>query len=85
MTQYEQGGAPQAEMVPRENSESQIKQALDQALRREEALKRQVEELERENAQLRGEEPPPKRSRVSENNANEYPEPPSTFTNGIQP
>ena len=82
VNQYEQGGAPQAEMVP-QASESQLKQALDQALRREEALKRQVEDLERENAELRGEQPPLKRTRLSDNTANNYPEPPGTFTNGL--
>ena len=82
VNQYEQGGAPQAEMVP-QPPESQLKQALDQALRREEALKRQVEDLERENAELRGEQPPLKRTRLSDNTANNYPEPPGTFTNGL--
>lgn len=82
VNQYEQGGAPQAEMVP-QASENQLKQALDQALRREEALKRQVEDLERENAELRGEQPPLKRTRLSDNTANNYPEPPGTFTNGL--
>ena len=82
VTQYEQGGAPQAEMIPR-SSEGQLKQHLQQALQREEALKRQVEELEREVAELRGEQPPMKRTRLDD--APEYPEPPSTFTNGLHP
>ena len=80
VTQYEQGGAPQAEIIPRD-SVSQLKQHLEQALRREEALKRQVEDLEREVAQLRGEQPPLKRSRLSE--SLEYPEPPQGFANGL--
>ena len=79
VNQYEQGGAPQAEMVPRD-SESQLRQSLDQALRREQDLKRQVDELEREVAELRGDQPPAKRSRVSEN---EYPEPPQDFNNEL--
>ena len=80
VNQYEQGGAPQAEMVPRD-SESQLRQSLDQALRREDDLKRQVEELEREVADLRGEQPPAKRSRISD--SSEYPEPPQAPTNGL--
>ncbi|KAK3176518.1 hypothetical protein OEA41_007841 [Lepraria neglecta] len=80
VTQYEQGGAPQAEMIPRD-SESQLKQHLEQALRSEEALKRQVEDLEREVAELRGEQPPLKRSRLSD--GPKYPEPPQGFANGL--
>ena len=80
VNQYEQGGAPQAEMIPRD-SESQLRQSLDQVLRREEDLKRRVEELERELAELREEQPPAKkRSRISDS---EYPEPPQAFTNGL--
>ena len=79
VNQYEQGGAPQAEMVPRD-SESQLRQSLDLALRREQDLKRQVDELEREVAELRGEQPPAKRSRILDS---EYPEPPQTFTDGL--
>lgn len=79
VNQYEQGGAPQAEMIPRD-SESQLRHSLDEALRREEALKRQVDELEREVEELRGEQPPAKRSRISNS---EYPEPPEAFTNGL--
>lgn len=79
VNQYEQGGAPQAEMIPRD-SESRLRQSLDQALRREEDLKRQVDELEREVAELRGEHPPAKRSRITD--SSEYPEPPQAFTNG---
>ena len=48
VNQYEQGGAPQAEMVP-QPPESQLKQIIDQVLRREEALKRQVEDKRYEN------------------------------------
>ena len=79
VNQYEQGGAPQAEMIPRD-SESQLRQSLDEALRREEDLKRQLDELEHELAELRG-EPPAKRSRIS--TSTEYPEPPQAFTNGL--
>ena len=79
VNQYEQGGAPQAEMVPRD-SEGQLRQSLEQALRREQDLKRQIDELEREVAELRDEQPPAKRSRVSDS---EYPEPPQAFTNGL--
>lgn len=80
VNQYEQGGAPQAEMIPRD-SESQLRHSLDQALRREEDLKRQVDDLEREVAELRGEQPPAKRSRISD--SSEYPEPPQAFPNGL--
>ena len=80
VNQYEQSGAPQAEMVPKD-SESQLRQTLDQALRREEDLKRQVDELEREVAELRGEQPPAKRNRTSK--SSEYPEPPQALTNGL--
>ena len=79
VNQYEQGSAPQAEMIPRD-SESQLRQSLDQALRREESLKRQVDELEREVAELRGEQLA-KRRRISE--PSEYPEPPQVYTNGL--
>ena len=79
VNQYEQGSAPHAEMVPRD-SESQLRQFLDQALQREEKLKRQVDELEREVAELRGEQPA-KRRRISE--SSEYPEPPQVYTNGL--
>ncbi|KAM0795774.1 hypothetical protein BDR22DRAFT_813009 [Usnea florida] len=79
VNQYEQGGAPQAEMVPKDSA-SELRQSLNQALRREEDLKRQVDELEREVAELRGEHPPAKRSRVSNS---EYPEPPQIFNDGL--
>ena len=79
VNQYEQGGAPQAEMVPKDSA-SELRQSLNQAMRREEDLKRQVDELEREVAELRGEQPPAKRSRVSNP---EYPEPPQIFTDGL--
>ena len=81
VNQYEQGGAPQAEMVPKDST-SELRQSLNQAMRREEDLKRQVDELEREVAELRGEQPPAKRSRVSNS---EYPEPPQIFTDGLHP
>lgn len=81
VTQYEQGNAPQAEMIPRD-SESQLRQLLEQSQRREEGLKRQVEDLEREVADLRADQPAAKRARLSE--ASEYPEPPDAFTsNGL--
>ena len=80
VNQYEQGGASQAEMVPRD-SESDLRKSLDQALRREGNLKRQVDELEREVAELRGEQPPAKRNRISD--SSEYPDPPQTSTNGL--
>lgn len=74
VNQYEQGGAPQAEMVPRD-TESQLRQSLDQALHREAELKHHVEELEREIAELRGEQPPAaKKARLD---SSEYPEPPT--------
>ena len=81
VNQYEQGGPPQAEMIPARDSESQLRRSLDQALRREDDLKRQIDELEREVAELRGEQPPAKRSRISD--SSEYPEPPQGFTNGL--
>ena len=77
VNQHEQGGAPKAEMMPRD-SESQLRQLLEQSQRRERDLKQKVEELEHEIADLRGEQPPSKRSRMS--NEPEYPEPP----NGLQ-
>lgn len=80
VTQYEQHNAPQAEMIPR-NSEGQLRQSLDQALQREENLKRQVGDLEREVTDLRGEQPPLKRTRLSD--GPEYPEPPQAFPNGL--
>ena len=80
VNQYEQGGAPQAEMIPKDSG-SQLRQSLEQALRREEDLKRHIDELEREVAELRGEQPPAKRSRISD--SSEYPEPPQAPTNGV--
>lgn len=80
VNQYEQGAAPQADMVPRD-SEAHLRQLLEQSQRREQDLKHQMEDLERENADLRGEQPPSKRARLS--NGLEYPEPPQTFTNGL--
>lgn len=80
VNQYQQGGnAPQAEMISR-NSEDELRQLLQKSQQREEALKHQVEELEQEIADLRSEQPPAKRSRVS---SLEYPEPPQTFNNGL--
>ena len=79
--QYQQGGAPQAEMVP-QDSEANLRQMLEQAQSREEALKHKVEELEHEVADLRGEQPPLKKARTSE--PPQYPEPPQALTNGLQ-
>lgn len=82
VTQYEQGGAaPQAEMVPRESEAQQLRQLLEQSQRREQELKQKVEELEHEVADLREEQPPAKRTHLSERP--EYPEPPQVFTNGL--
>ena len=80
VNQYQQGGAPQAEMVPRD-SDSNLREQLESSQRREEDLKHKVEELEQEIAELRGEQPPAKKSRLSDDP--EYPEPPETFTNGL--
>lgn len=81
VTQYEQGGAPKAEMVPRD-SDAQLRQLLEQSQRREQEWKHKVEKLEHEVADLRGEQPPSKRARLS--NGSEYPEPPQIpFTNGL--
>ena len=81
VTQYEQGGAaPQAEMIPRD-SEAHLRQLLEQSQRRERDLKQKVEELEHEVADLRGDQPPSKKSRLSP--GPEYPEPPQTFSNGL--
>jgi len=83
VTQYEQGGAPQAEMVPR-NSDSQLRRLLEQSQRCEQELKHKIEELEHEIAELRGEQPPPKRARLS--NEPQYPEPHQIpFSNGLHP
>lgn len=82
VNQYEQGSAPQAEMVPRDSGAAQLRQLLEQAERRERELKNKVEELEHEIADLREEQPPSKRSRLSDDP--EYPEPPQVFTNGLQ-
>ena len=80
VNQYEQGGAPQAEMVPRE-PDVNLRQLLEESQGREKDLKRKVEELEHEIADLRGEQPPAKRTRLSE--GPEYPEPPQDFSNGL--
>jgi len=80
--QYEQGVAPQAEMLPRD-SETQLRHWLQQSQKREKALESRVEELEREVAELRGEQPPSKRTRVEAVEESEYPEPPQNFTNGL--
>lgn len=76
--QYQQGQqppAPQAEMIPQDSSEASLRQLLQQSQQREEGLNRRLEELERELAEARGEEPPPKRARTSADGS-EYPDPP---------
>jgi len=82
LRQYEQRGAPapQAEMVP-QDLDAQLQTLLEQTERRERDLKQKVEELEHEIAELRGEQRPPKRTRLSD--GPEYPEPPQAFTNGL--
>lgn len=60
------------------DSENQLHQLLEQSQARENELKRQVEELDREVADLRGPEPRAKRQRVSDDS--EYPDPPLPFS-----
>lgn len=60
------------------DSENRFHQLLEQSQARENELKRQMEELEREVADLRGSEPRAKRQRVSD--GSEYPDPPLPFT-----
>ncbi len=69
-------------MLPRD-SETQLRHWLQQSQKREKALESRVEELEREVAELRGEQPPSKRTRVEAVEESEYPEPPQNFTNGL--
>ena len=80
VTQYEKhnipSNAPQADMIPRD-AESQLRRSLEDALHREESLKRRVDELEHELADLRDEQPSSKRMRLPE--GPEYPEPPHHF------
>ncbi|KAI4257720.1 MAG: hypothetical protein LQ352_001560 [Teloschistes flavicans] len=54
-------------------SEQQLRQVLEKVQQEKDELKRRVEELEQEVADLRGEEPAPKRRRTS--NDPEYPDP----------
>ena len=58
--------------------ENQLRQALDQSQHREHDLKRRLDELEREVAELRDDPPHAKRPRTSE--ASEYPDPPQPMT-----
>lgn len=76
---YQQGQppAPQAEMVSQE-PEATLRQLLEASQQREASMQRRIEDLEREVAELREEQPPTKRIRRS--SESEYPEPP---TNGI--
>ena len=81
--QDQQPPAPQAEMIPQDSSdEASLRQLLQQSQQREEDLNRRLEELERELAEARGEEPPAaKRARTSaEEGGSEYPDPPSSIT-----
>lgn len=84
VSQYPQGqtAAPPAEMIPRD-SESELRAALLQAERREDDLKRQVEELRGRLAEYEGEQPPAKRARRASDT--EYSDPPQTTfdTNGL--
>ena len=54
-------------------SEQQLRQLLEETQRHENELRQQVKELEQENTELRGDEPAPKRQRVSD--VSEYPDP----------
>ena len=60
------------------DSETQLRQLLEQSQARENELKRQVEELERDVADLRGPEPGAKRQRMLD--GPEYPDLPLPFT-----
>lgn len=60
-----------------QGSENHFRQLFEQSQARENELKRQVEELEREVVDLRGPEPGAKRRRVSDDS--EYPDPPLPF------
>ena len=59
------------------DSESNLRQLLEQSQARENELKRQVDELEREVIDLRGLQPRAKRQRVLDDS--EYPDPPLPF------
>lgn len=82
VSQYQQGqsgNAPQAEMTSRDE-ESHLRERLQQTQQREDDLKRRVEELESEVADLRGEQPPTKKVKTSE-----YPEPPQDIAASKMP
>lgn len=87
LEQYHQGGAPPAEMVPRDPDSNlrkiieQSQQREQQQLHREQELLQKIEKIERENAELRGHSSPTKRARLSDEA--EYPEPPEIPTNGL--
>lgn len=78
VTQLEQSdaNARRAELMQRD-SETKLRQLLDQSQAREHELRRQLDELEREVMDLRGLQPRAKRQRLSDES--EYPEPPMPF------
>lgn len=84
VSQYPQGqaAAPPAEMIQRD-TESDLRGALVEAQRRENELKRQLEELQGRLAEYEAEQPPAKRARKG--NDAEYPVPPQAAfgTNGL--
>lgn len=84
VSQYPQGqaAAPPAEMIPRD-TESELRATLGDVQRREDDLKRQVEELQSRLAEHEGDEPPAKRAKKA--NDPGYPEPPQAAfdTNGL--
>ncbi|KAG8528530.1 uncharacterized protein KY384_007448 [Bacidia gigantensis] len=69
--------APRAEMIAQAAEEGTIRQEFELAKQREQELQDRVEELEREVAELRGEERPAKRARHE--STTEYPEPPTSL------
>ena len=80
--QYQQGQqpAPQADMIPQDSDA--LRRLLQQSQQREEDLKRKVEDLEREVAEIRSDQPAAKRTRLSA--GSEYPEPPQNLVaNGL--
>ena len=84
LAQYQIGGAPQAEMVPRA-TDAELREALERSQQRERELMQKVDELQHEIADLKDEQPPSKKARSSNDAENDpqYPEPPETFTNGL--
>ena len=65
--------APQAEMMPQQETETSLRELLEQSKRREEDLTRQVEELKREVSEMKEEQSEAKRTRRTD--TSEYPEP----------